>query len=38
VEFGQAMQRAELAWVGQLMDDIRSGALPWTTEIEEPRS
>src|SRR5207253_7143784 len=25
VEFGQAMQRAELAWVGQLMDDMRSG-------------
>jgi DNA-binding PadR family transcriptional regulator len=38
VEFAQAMHRAELAWVGQLIDDIRSGALPWTTEIKEPSS
>jgi DNA-binding PadR family transcriptional regulator len=38
VEFTQAMRRAELVWVGQLIDDIRSGALPWTTEIEEPIS
>ncbi|MEN3304912.1 MAG: hypothetical protein V7603_1114 [Micromonosporaceae bacterium] len=36
VEFCQAMRRAELAWVRQLIDEIRSGALPWTTEIEEP--
>jgi DNA-binding PadR family transcriptional regulator len=36
VEFCQAMRRAELAWVGQLIEDIRSGALPWTIEIEEP--
>jgi DNA-binding PadR family transcriptional regulator len=38
VEFGQAMRRAELAWVGQLIEDIRSGELPWTFEIEEPTS
>jgi DNA-binding PadR family transcriptional regulator len=35
VEFGQAAKRAELAWVRQLIREIRSGTLPWTDEIKE---
>jgi DNA-binding PadR family transcriptional regulator len=38
VEFCQAMRRAELIWVKQLIDDIRSGALPWTGQPEESTS
>lgn len=37
VQFCLAMQTAELAWVRGLIDDIRSGDLPWTGEIEEPK-
>jgi DNA-binding PadR family transcriptional regulator len=33
VEFCQALCRAELAWVRQLIEDIRSTALPWTRDI-----
>jgi hypothetical protein len=35
VEYAQAMRRAELTWVRQLIDDIRSGELPWADEIKE---
>ncbi|WP_345629524.1 PadR family transcriptional regulator [Rugosimonospora acidiphila] len=35
VELRQSTRRAELAWVRQLISDIRSGALPWTDETEE---
>jgi DNA-binding PadR family transcriptional regulator len=35
VEYKQAMRRAELSWVRQLVDDIRSGELPWTDKIKE---
>jgi DNA-binding PadR family transcriptional regulator len=39
VEFGRSMRMAELTWVRGLMDDIRSGGLPWTTEgIESKES
>jgi DNA-binding PadR family transcriptional regulator len=38
VEFSQAARRAELAWVRQVIDDIRSGTLPWTAEIKESLS
>jgi len=30
IEYTQAVRRAELAWVRELIDDIRSGALAWT--------
>ena len=33
-----ALGRAELAWVGQLVDDIRSGDLPWVAETKEHAS
>jgi DNA-binding PadR family transcriptional regulator len=36
VEYAVALLRAELAWVGQLTDDIRSGDLSWTSTTEEP--
>jgi DNA-binding PadR family transcriptional regulator len=29
IEYAQAMRKAELAWIRDLVDDIRSGALPW---------
>jgi DNA-binding PadR family transcriptional regulator len=32
VEYTQAMWRAELGWVRQLIDDIRSGELTWPAE------
>jgi DNA-binding PadR family transcriptional regulator len=35
VELRLAMVRAELNWVRQLIDDIRSGDLPWTGNTEE---
>jgi DNA-binding PadR family transcriptional regulator len=40
VEYAQAITRAELAWIRELADDIRSGTLPWrtrdhTAKIEE---
>jgi DNA-binding PadR family transcriptional regulator len=34
-EYGLAMRRAELAWVRQIVDDIRSGALVWPPEVLE---
>ncbi len=34
-EYCQAMQRAELTFVRQMIEDIRSGALPWTSHSEE---
>jgi DNA-binding PadR family transcriptional regulator len=37
VEFSVAMRTAELTWVRQLIDDIRSGDIPWTSRTEEPR-
>jgi DNA-binding PadR family transcriptional regulator len=30
VEYAQAVRRAELAWVRELVDDIRGGALTWS--------
>jgi DNA-binding PadR family transcriptional regulator len=30
IEYGITMIRAELSWVRGIVDDIRSGALPWT--------
>lgn len=35
VTFCEAMHRAELAWVGNLIDDIRSGDVPWAGDPEE---
>jgi DNA-binding PadR family transcriptional regulator len=32
VEYAQALRRAELAWVRDLVEDIRSGELPWQTK------
>ncbi len=32
IEYAQAMRRAELAWIRQTVDDIRSGDLAWTQE------
>jgi DNA-binding PadR family transcriptional regulator len=32
-EYALAMRRAELAWVRQLLDDIRSGDLEWPPEV-----
>jgi DNA-binding PadR family transcriptional regulator len=32
-EYAQAMRRAELAWVRQSADDIRTGALEWPPEV-----
>ncbi len=32
VEYAQAMWRAEMAWVRQLIDDIRSGELGWPVQ------
>jgi hypothetical protein len=29
IEYAQALRRAELTWVRDLIQDIRSGALPW---------
>jgi DNA-binding PadR family transcriptional regulator len=29
IEYAQAMRRAELAWVRDLVDDVRDGNLPW---------
>ncbi|GAB3813699.1 PadR family transcriptional regulator [Micromonospora zhanjiangensis] len=34
VEYAQAMVRAELTWIRQLVEDIRSGALPWPDRME----
>jgi DNA-binding PadR family transcriptional regulator len=34
-EYGLAMQRAELAWVRGLIDDIRTGRLEWPKDILE---
>jgi DNA-binding PadR family transcriptional regulator len=36
LEYAVAMHRAELGWINQLIDDIQSGELPWTTKTEEP--
>ena len=36
LEYTLAMHRAELRWTSQLIEDIRSGELPWTDETEEP--
>ncbi|HKT02338.1 MAG TPA: PadR family transcriptional regulator [Rugosimonospora sp.] len=38
VEFTEEMRRAELAWVRNLIDDIRTGQLPWILEGEERHS
>jgi DNA-binding PadR family transcriptional regulator len=38
VEFCQATRRAELAWVRQLIEEIRSGELSWADEIKESPS
>jgi DNA-binding PadR family transcriptional regulator len=35
VEFCQATRRAELAWVRQLIEDIRSGEISWADETKE---
>jgi hypothetical protein len=32
-EYVRAMRRAELAWVRQTVDDIRSGRLEWPAEV-----
>jgi DNA-binding PadR family transcriptional regulator len=39
IEYMQAMRRAELAWVRQLVEETRSGDLPWTDDTtKEPSS
>ena len=35
IEYAQALRRAELTWVRELVDDIRTGALPWPRTPEE---
>jgi len=35
LEYAQAMRRAELTWIRQLVDEIRSGGLIWKTEEEQ---
>lgn len=35
IEYADALLRAELAWVRDLIDDIRSGELPWQPECKE---
>jgi hypothetical protein len=30
IEYALTMSRAELSWVRGMVDDIRSGALPWS--------
>jgi DNA-binding PadR family transcriptional regulator len=32
-EYGLAIRRAELEWVRQIVDDIRTGKLPWPAEV-----
>lgn len=34
-EYGLAMRRAELEWVRQIVDDIRTGKLPWPEVVLE---
>jgi DNA-binding PadR family transcriptional regulator len=34
IEYAQALRRAELAWIRDLVHDIRSGALPWVNAKE----
>jgi hypothetical protein len=34
-EYLLAIRRAELAWIGRLTEDIRSGDLTWTGTTEE---
>jgi DNA-binding PadR family transcriptional regulator len=38
VEFCQATRRAELAWVRQVIDEIRSGEMSWADETKESTS
>jgi hypothetical protein len=38
VEFCQAARRAELSWIRQLIEEIRSGELSWADELKESPS
>jgi DNA-binding PadR family transcriptional regulator len=38
VEFCQAARRAELAWIRQVIDEIRSGEMSWADETKESTS
>jgi DNA-binding PadR family transcriptional regulator len=38
LEYGQAMRRAELGWIHQLIDDIRSGTLRWQVPGADPET
>jgi DNA-binding PadR family transcriptional regulator len=36
IEYAQAMRRAELSWIREVVEDIRSGALAWPAPATDP--